>query len=908
MSNSNLSAIMGTGLSDTRTGTGADDVIIGLAGDDTLSGGAGNDEIYGDYAEANLLDGTSSATGFQDYADSGSWTITALEGGHQAMTQTVETEAGGVYNMSFDLAANFAAGLANAAIEVLVDGVVVGTFTSDSGAYATFDVSFAADDDSSEITIQSVQAEGNGPIIDTSGPVFHYAREMEIGGQTVEVAAFADGQANLYQVLNGTLHVFDVETQTYEVAGAAGTVNVNSMGYNAEDDLLYAIAVSDGVDSLGQTVARSDLIMLDAEGNSYRIGETPYRAWTGDFDDQGNLWSFQSSMDHISVIDVDQFDAEGNPVATVYRLPNELVQHRVYDVAFDANTQRFYGVARPASEGADTILLVVDVSTGSPEFTTVPVTSTVVDGVTLDGVPLVTFGAAIMDAEGNLFVGGNSGDHDMNNATGNSGGIYQVIIDQDTGAASLHLVTSAPGSYSNDGAADPTAESPFVEVDLNSSVLIRDLALVATTEGALTYDDSLVGEAGNDTLDGGIGDDELIGGGAGDTLIGGSGDDYLDGGAGPGWVGDLISVYDSNGLRFDQFGNPLPENDDVLLGGAGDDTLRGSAGHDTLDGGEANDQLSGGSGSDVLFGSGGNDTLLGGGQDDTLSGGADNDDLTGGSGNDDMSGDDGDDILAGGSGSDTLDGGQGADILGGGTGDDILDGGSGADSLAGSSGNDVLNGGSGADTLSGGSGNDTLDGGSDADNLIGGSGEDALAGGDGADTLSGGNGNDVLEGGAGADSLRGGVDDDVLRGGEGRDQLRGDSGDDLIEGGNGNDYLSGASGSDTLDGGSGNDRLYLGAGADQAAGGAGADRFIFRSDDLDGSTDIITDFDVTQGDRLDLRALGLADDEADFSTWFSSNALVVGEDLHLALGNSTTLVLRDGGDDALSIYDNILFG
>ncbi len=871
MPTSNLNLITGTGLSDVLEGAGDADRIIGLSGDDTLTGGGGNDALYGDYENANLLEGTGGATGFTDYANSGNWTVSALDGGHQQMSQTIATEAGGVYNLSFDLAANFAAGQPGATVEVVINGAVVGTYSTESGAYNAFETSFTATGGDTEITLRSLDGPNSGPVIDTSGPIFHYARDVEIGGQTVEVAAFADGQANLYQVLNGTLHVFDVETQTYEVAGAAGTVNVNSMGYNAEDDLLYAIAVGTGVDSLGNAVAPSDLIMLDAEGNSYRIGETPYRAWTGDFDDQGNLWSFHSSMDRIAVIDVDSLDANGNPEVTVHRLPSALVTHRVYDVAFDANTQCFYGVARPPSEGADTILLVVDISSGAPEFTLVPVTSTVVDGVTLDGVPAVTFGAAIMDADGNLFVGGNNGDHDMNNATGNSGGIYQVVIDPDTGEASLVLLTDAPGSYSNDGAADPTAESPFVEVDLSSSVLIRDLSLVATTEGELTYDDVLEGNGGNDTLEGGIGEDDLIGGGLGDTLLGGEGDDYLHGGAGPDSTSTMVSTYDSDGLRYDPFGNLLPENDDLLLGGAGNDTLEGSAGHDTLDGGDASDLLNGGTGSDVLFGSAGADTLSGGSQDDVLSGGT------------------------------------GDDVLHGGTGDDDLSGDAGTDQLEGGSGDDSLSGGEGADQLAGGSGNDTLDGGADVDDLVGGSGNDVLNGGDGNDRLSGGPGDDILAGGAGDDNLRGGVDDDVLTGGAGNDSLRGDRGNDVLSGGDGRDYLSGASGNDTLDGGAASDRLYLGAGNDVASGGSGADTFIFRSDDLDGSQDSILDFSTAEGDRLDLRRLDLGGSESEYLAWFASNVTAIGDDVSVQLGNNTTLLLEDAAAQLSTLYDSFVF-
>ena len=863
---------VGTGLSDDYDGNSQGETMIGLAGDDNLSGQAGNDVLHGDYARDNLLEGTQGATSFADYAASGNWAVTNLDNGHQQMTQEVTTEIGGVYNLNLELAANFAGGRTDAAIEVLVDGEVIAEFSSTSGAYGAHEVQFTAQDTNAEITIRSVAGDGEGPEIDTSGPVFHYEREMDIGGETVTVAAFADGQANLYQVLNGTLHVFDVATQTYEVAGVQGTVNVNSMGFNAEDDMLYAIAVGNGVDSQGNAVSRSDLVMIDAEGNSYRIGETPYRSWTGDFDDQGNLWSFQSSMDHIAVIDVDQRDADGNPVTTVYNLPNSLVNVRVYDVAFDAATQSFYGVARPSAEGADTVLLVVDISGGEPVFTTIPVTSTVIDGTTLDGAPAMTFGAAIVDADGNLFVGGNSGDHDMNNATGSSGAIYQVIIDPETGEASLHLVEEAPRSSSNDGAADPTAESPFVDVDIDSSVLVTDITLVATTEGELTYDDTLSGNAGEDTLSGGIGTDTLIGGSAGDLLEGDDGDDNLHGGAGEGSTSGIISTYDEDGLRYDQYGNLLPEDDDILLGGAGSDTLSGSAGHDTLDGGEADDVLNGGSGFDALYGGEGNDDLSGGADADLLSGGLGQDVLTGGSGNDSPFGDEGEDNLSGGSGDDDLSGGTGADVLSGGSGDDTLDGGQDDDQLHGGSGSDVLNGGVGDDTLKGGSGNDQLNGGEGRDSLDGGSGNDALSGGSGRDNLKGGSGNDVLNGGADKD------------------------------------YLNGGSGDDTLDGGSGNDRIYLGAGDDVATGGDGADRFVFRFEDIDGGSDVITDFSVAEGDQLDLRGLDLTANVVEMANWFANNTNIVnGQDVLVSFDDGTTLLLEQAAGDMDQLYDRFLF-
>jgi len=215
------------------------------------------------------------------------------------------------------------------------------------------------------------------------------------------------------------------------------------------------VAVRNGVDCLGNAVAQTDIVMLDAEGNSYRLGESPYRAWTGDFDDQGNLWSFHSSMDRVCVIDVDKFDADGNPVTTVYRFEHDLVTDKVWDLAFDAEAQVFRGVVSPAQEGGTAQLFTVDVSGvsagGEPQFSTMAISGTIIDGQFHEGAPRVTFGAAVVDRDGTLYVGGNSGDHDMDDSTPSSGGIYRVDINPNTGEIVLVLVADAPRSYSNEG-------------------------------------------------------------------------------------------------------------------------------------------------------------------------------------------------------------------------------------------------------------------------------------------------------------------------------------------------------------------------------------------------------------------------------------------------------------------------
>ncbi|WP_414622178.1 calcium-binding protein [Calothrix sp. CCY 0018] len=127
-------------------------------------------------------------------------------------------------------------------------------------------------------------------------------------------------------------------------------------------------------------------------------------------------------------------------------------------------------------------------------------------------------------------------------------------------------------------------------------------------------------------------------------------------------------------------------------------------------------------------------------------------------------------------------------------------------------------------------------------------GNDTLKGFAGDDILKGGKGNDQIFGNAGNDLLLGGKGKDILVGDEGNDFLDGGKGKDQLYGGIGNDNLSGGKNQDILVGGEGNDFLNGGAGADTLTGGTGADNFY-----LDGNSstkDIITDFNLGEGDRI----------------------------------------------------------
>jgi VCBS repeat-containing protein len=116
------------------------------------------------------------------------------------------------------------------------------------------------------------------------------------------------------------------------------------------------------------------------------------------------------------------------------------------------------------------------------------------------------------------------------------------------------------------------------------------------------------------------------------------------------------------------------------------------------------------------------------------------------------------------------------------------------------------------------------------------------------------NGTSVLSTGtSGADTLNGSSAADLLRGGDGNDTLYGGAGNDRLEGGAGDDKLYGGAGNDLLIGGDGNDLLFGGSGNNIMTGGAGADTFAWAKGEAGNST--ITDFKVSDGDRIDLTDL-----------------------------------------------------
>ncbi|KPL94483.1 retention module-containing protein [Vibrio splendidus] len=106
-----------------------------------------------------------------------------------------------------------------------------------------------------------------------------------------------------------------------------------------------------------------------------------------------------------------------------------------------------------------------------------------------------------------------------------------------------------------------------------------------------------------------------------------------------------------------------------------------------------------------------------------------------------------------------------------------------------------------------------------------------------------------------------------------------------LTGGTGNDRLVGGAGDDTLIGGDGNDTLIGGDGSDILTGGNGMDSFVWFNIE-DGVEDTITDFNLSEGDQIDLREVlpELKDATVNMTTLLQHiDAKVDGNDVELTI-------------------------
>lgn len=147
-------------------------------------------------------------------------------------------------------------------------------------------------------------------------------------------------------------------------------------------------------------------------------------------------------------------------------------------------------------------------------------------------------------------------------------------------------------------------------------------------------------------------------------------------------------------------------------------------------------------------------------------------------------------------------------------------------------------------------------------------------------------------------------------------KLVGTTGADYVLGLSGADVLLAVAGSDLISGGDGNDRLTGGSGSDTVSGGAGADIFAYvaMADSRPAARhDVITDFNMGEGDRIDLSRIQAVTASANKHLFLTGNdgadpfSGTPGE-VRLTASGNYTLVQADVNGDSIVDFEIALNG
>jgi RHS repeat-associated protein len=484
---------------------------------------------------------------------------------------------------------------------------------------------------------------------------------------------------------------------------------------------------------------------------------------------------------------------------------------------------------------------------------------TAIDSVTFYGIDrLQVTGTSkndgITSGTGNDSINGGAGDDSINGGGGNdsiNGGAGDDSINGGDGNDSINggvgidiLVLNLSNQTSNLTLTNPSAgikltsivrASGFERFNLTAGSGNDRFTLAGVINGVVNrQNDTLSGGAGNDTLSAGLGAiDYAYGGDGNDLLI----LDYSVGDTGGGMSFSDGSV--SSGFRRTSDGSTVL--DQIIASNVEQFNITGTSKSDTIYTGAGNDTVNAGAGNDTVDGRGGNDSINGG---------------------------DGNDSINGGTGTDTLDAGAGTDTLtlnlSSQTTNLTITNSTAGIALAGlvtAINFELFN-------ITGGSGNDSFTqagvvaGGTIRynDSLDGGGGDDTLSAGLGIDTVSGGAGNDLLIVDYTADDTGGRLFFSTYNGQEGasgyaqRPTSAGQRLDDLTFSGINRFQVTGTIKNDNITTWDGNDSINGGAGSDTLTGRSGSDLFLFWAPNQ--GIDTITDFTITQNDRIAISATG----------------------------------------------------
>ncbi len=234
---------------------------------------------------------------------------------------------------------------------------------------------------------------------------------------------------NFYQVYgsSGTIAYLDASTSpyTYTTVASAG-YTIDGIGYNQQDGLIYGFEQD-------LTVAGDRLVRIDASGDVTVLTSIsiPYASTRADFDDQGDLYFWNSAGDNLS-----RFDASTGTVTS--NLNPGGADFLAQDMAFRSSDGLFYGV------NGSTLYIY---NPGSNSVSTEAVQGKLSDDL-IAGTNGNAFGATWTASDGYVYVANNT-----------SGRMYKVNVS--TNPVESIYVGQSLATSNSDGASCAVAASPL---------------------------------------------------------------------------------------------------------------------------------------------------------------------------------------------------------------------------------------------------------------------------------------------------------------------------------------------------------------------------------------------------------------------------------------------------------------
>ncbi|WP_349358517.1 cadherin domain-containing protein [Stappia sp.] len=565
--------------------------------------------------------------------------------------RTVDTNAEGTYELTFDYAARPGFDDTVCRVEILWDGQVVATVSADGSndsvpVWQSYTIELPGNGDPTRLEFREVgvdQAGGRGLFLDN-----------------IEMTEFTAGSAR--GTAGSAIDLPDITT------GLGDTDGSESIAV-AVSGLVAGTILSDGTHSV--TVASDGATVDVSDWNLTALQATPPESFNG--------------MQSIVITATATEALNGDTTSTQVAIPmivdpaHENLVTAPTDA--DATDNRIHETAVAGTAVGITALAtdpdasdVVSYSVDDDRFTVdADGTVRVADHALFDHETeaYIDLGVMAHSTDGSsamtsfrVYVQGNYGAYSAGNADGNTISVSGQSYEVKGFGGSDNIVTGAFNDRLDGGDGNDT-----LTAGAGNDLLFGGEGADMLYGG--TGDDRLWGGAGNDALYGGDGDDVISGEGGTDTIDAGAGNDvihyqvvYADGGdtvdggdgtdlvdfstsAPGGWTNgygigvDLasgavtdIGSYDANGgydFNYGTKGSLSNVEDlrgstfnDVLKGDAGGNTLYGNAGDDFLSGRAGNDVLVGGEGNDALYGGDGADLFIyaAGDGSDTVAGGA----------------------------------------------------------------------------------------------------------------------------------------------------------------------------------------------------------------------------------------------------------------------------------------------